>query len=73
MYAVHFYENNTYILNQALRNIPAVDEEVKLKGRKGKVVSIQELEDHRYFVFVEFEKVKDKQQASAKEFGKKRR
>lgn len=57
MFAVHFYENKTYVLNQALRNLPIVDEEIRIKGRKGKVVSIEEMEGNKYFVYVEFEKI----------------
>lgn len=57
MFAVHFYENKTYVLNQALRNLPAVDEEIRIKGRKGKVVSVEAMEDNKYFVYVEFEKI----------------
>ncbi|MCG3089736.1 hypothetical protein [Sporosarcina cyprini] len=57
MFAVHFYENKTYVLNQALRNLPAVDEEIRIKGRNGKVVSVEAMEDNKYFVYVEFEKI----------------
>ncbi|GKV56434.1 hypothetical protein NCCP2222_23810 [Sporosarcina sp. NCCP-2222] len=57
MFAVHFYENKTYVLNQALRNLPAVDEEIRIKGRKGKVVSVEAMEENKYFVYVEFEKI----------------
>ncbi|MGN7387986.1 hypothetical protein [Sporosarcina sp. SAFN-015] len=73
MYAIHFYENNNYVLNQVLRNIPAVDENVTLKGRKGKVMRIEEIKENVYYVFVEFEKVVDKSKTAALDVKKKRR
>lgn len=73
MYAIHFYENNNYVLNQVLRNIPAIDENVTIKGRKGKVTNVQEIKENVYYVFVEFEKVVDKSKAAALDPKKKRR
>lgn len=73
MYAIHFYENNNYVLNQVLRNIPAVDDNVTLKGRKGKVMRIEEIKENVYYVFVEFEKVVDKSKTAALDVKKKRR
>lgn len=73
MYAIHFYENNNYVLNQVLRNIPAVDDNVTLKGRKGKVMRIEEIKENVYYVFVEFEIVVDKKKLAAAELAKKKR
>lgn len=73
MYAIHFYENNDYVLNQVLRNIPAVDDALTLKGRKGKVLRIEEIKENVYYVFVEFEKVVDKKKLAAEELAKKKR
>lgn len=73
MYAIHFYENNNYVLNQVLRNIPAIDESVTLKGRKGKVMRIEEIKENVYYVFVEFEKVVDKKKLAAAELAKKKK
>jgi len=73
MYAIHFYENNNYVLNQVLRNIPAVDDQVTLKGRKGKVMKIEEIKENVYYVYVEFEKVVDKKNLAAAELAKKKR
>ena len=36
MFAIHFIENNTLVLSQLLRRIPSIDEDIKIKGRKGK-------------------------------------
>ncbi|WP_339253700.1 hypothetical protein NSQ43_05380 [Sporosarcina sp. FSL W8-0480] len=60
MYSIHFYENKTYVLNQAMRTIPAIDEKVRIKGRNGKVVDVQQMDENRYFVFVEFEVIVDR-------------
>lgn len=70
MFAIYFYENKSRILNQALRRIPSVDEELKIKGRKGKVITVQKMEENIYHVHVEFEKIVDKNKAAIKELGK---
>lgn len=73
MFAIHFFENNVRVLNQALKRIPSVEEELKIKGRKGKVISVINIEDNIYHVQVEFEKVVDKKLAALKELEKKKR
>ncbi len=73
MYAIHYYENKTYVLNRACRTIPSVDENVTIKGRKGKVISVLKVKENVYHVFIEFEKIVDKSKTAAKDFGKKKR
>ncbi|MFJ7973548.1 hypothetical protein [Psychrobacillus sp. NPDC096389] len=73
MFAVHFYENKTKVLNQALRSIPSVGEALKIKGRKGKVIEVLEMDESTYHVFVEFEKIVEKKIANTKDLGKKKR
>ncbi|SES13845.1 hypothetical protein [Psychrobacillus sp. OK032] len=73
MFAVHFYENKTKILNQALRSIPSVDEDIKIKGRKGKVISVLQIEENVFHVYIEFEKIVDKSKTATKDLGKKKR
>ena len=73
MYAIHFYENKTYVLNQVLRNIPSIDDNVTIKGRKGKVTNVEEIKENVYYVYIEFEKIVDKSKAAAKDVGKKKR
>ncbi|MFF2753070.1 hypothetical protein ACFVR1_04840 [Psychrobacillus sp. NPDC058041] len=73
MFAIHFFENNTRVLNQALRRIPTIDEEIKIKGRKGKVINVEKLEENTFHVYVEFEKLVDKNKAATKELGKKKK
>ncbi|SDM58290.1 hypothetical protein SAMN05518871_101594 [Psychrobacillus sp. OK028] len=73
MFAVHFMEKNIIVLTQVLREIPLVDTDLKIKGRKGKVVSVHETEKDGIHVQVEFEKVIDKNKSSIKDLGKKKR
>ena len=73
MFAVHFMEKNIIVLTQVLRDIPAVDDELKIKGRKGKVITVQETEENGIHVQVEFEKVVDKNKVAIKDLGKKKR
>ncbi|WP_427138585.1 hypothetical protein [Psychrobacillus psychrodurans] len=73
MYAVHFMEKNIIVLTQVLRDIPVVEDNLKIKGRKGKVISVQETEENGIHVQVEFEQIVDKNKAATKELGKKKR
>ncbi|MDN4608504.1 hypothetical protein [Sporosarcina highlanderae] len=73
MYSIHFYENNTYVLNQALRTIPTIGDNVRIKGRNGKVVNVQEMDENRYFVFVEFEVIVDRSKKVESDPRKRRR
>ncbi|MGE7624988.1 hypothetical protein ACQKMD_18650 [Viridibacillus sp. NPDC096237] len=72
MYNVHFYENKTLLLNQCLRIIPLVEENIKIKGRKGKVVDVITMDKNNVHVHLIFEKEK-KNQPLAKDNGKKRK
>ncbi len=56
MNVVHYYENKIAVLNQLLVRIPAIDEQIHIKGRKAKVVEIIKMDDHKYRVHVMFEK-----------------
>lgn len=73
MFAVHFMEKNIIVLTQVLRDIPAVDDDLKIKGRKGKVISVQETVENGIQVQIQFEKVVDKNTTSIKDLGKKKR
>lgn len=57
MFAIHYFENNTPVLSQCLRRIPEVDEDIKIKGRKGKVVNVIQIVEDKYHVPVVFEKI----------------
>lgn len=61
MYNVHFYENKTLLLNQCLRILPLVEENLKIKGRKGKVVDVITMDKNNVHVYLIFEKEKKTQ------------
>lgn len=71
MFVTHFYENKTSVLSQLLVNLPTVEENIKIKGRKAKIVQITQINDHNYHVSIIFEQVPKKQ--LLKEIGKKKR
>ena len=45
MAVVHFVEENTVLLCQLLNHVPSEDDAVKIKGRKGKVISVRNIEN----------------------------
>ncbi|MEH7544216.1 hypothetical protein FB550_101243 [Neobacillus bataviensis] len=57
MFAVHFFENKNLLLSQLLQRVPDVGEELKIKGRKGKVSSVTNVEENKFHVQVVIEKV----------------
>jgi hypothetical protein len=71
MVLVHFFENKTIVLSQLLANIPAVNENIKIKGKKGKVLSVNRIDESLIHVHIVFEKV-TKNQPAIKEVKKKR-
>lgn len=72
MLVIHYLEKNTSILSKFSERIPEVDEIIKIKGRKGKVVNVIQLEDNKYQVFVVFEKLVKKEQLLKDDKKKKR-
>lgn len=57
MFAVHFFENNTILLTQLLRQVPSVGEELTIKGRKGKVSNVNSIDEKNVHVHLIIEKV----------------
>lgn len=72
MVTVHFIENNNTVLSQLLKNIPSVNDNIKIKGRKGRVLSVKQMEDTIFHVHVIFDPVV-KTQPILKETKKKKR
>ncbi|WP_042347891.1 hypothetical protein [Bacillus massiliigorillae] len=72
MIAIHFFENKTLVFSKLAQSIPTVDEQIKIKGRKCKVLSIKEIEDNVTHVHVCFEPV-IKIKPNLKELNKRRR
>ncbi len=56
MAVVHFIEENKVLLCQLLNNIPLEHDPIKIKGRKGKVISIKNTEENIVHVHVSLEK-----------------
>jgi hypothetical protein len=57
MFAVHFFENKNLLLSQLLKRVPSVGEDLKIKGRKGKVSSVNTIDEKNIHVQVIIEKV----------------
>jgi len=73
MYIVHFFENKVEILNQLLGNIPALGEPISIKGRKGKVTGVNQVDDKHVHVEITVEKVAVKKPTAADLAKKKKR
>ncbi|MEH7336443.1 hypothetical protein V7161_27845 [Neobacillus drentensis] len=73
MVVIHFLENKSIVLSQLRSTIPSVDEPIKIKGKKGKVVDIKTIDERVIHVYVEFEKVVVKNQPASKEVKNKKR
>jgi hypothetical protein len=72
MAVVHYIEERTIVLSQYLAQIPSIDENIKIKGRKGKVLSVKEVEENHFHVHV-FLEPKLKNQPISKDAKKKKR
>lgn len=60
MFVVSFFENRQLILSQLTRSVPAVGENVTIKGRKGKVLSINSMDSNKIHVHITLEKINNK-------------
>jgi hypothetical protein len=72
MNVVHFIENNAVVLSQLRKQIPSVNEFIKIKGHKGKVVDVKKIEENVIQVHVFLEKVSKVQPAAIDNKKKKR-
>ena len=57
MFAVHFIEKNNVLLTQLLNKLPTEGEELKIKGRKAKVISVKKVDELNVHVLVTIEVV----------------
>ncbi|CAM3799870.1 hypothetical protein [Mesobacillus thioparans] len=55
MFVVHFFENRNELLNQLRQQVPSVGEDLRIKGRKGKVTSVLAVDEKIYHVQLELE------------------
>ncbi|HWJ79736.1 MAG TPA: hypothetical protein VNR61_16865 [Niallia sp.] len=58
MVTIHFYEDSAIVLSQLRKEIPSVEQEIKIKGKKGKILSVVQAKEDTYHVYVQLEKVK---------------
>jgi hypothetical protein len=72
MIVVHYIEKNVELLNQLLKNVPSEGDAIFIKGRKGNVLSVNQINDKHVHVIVELEVIK-KVQVLAKDDKKRRR
>ncbi|WP_413367329.1 hypothetical protein [Lysinibacillus sp. 3P01SB] len=61
LFAIHYLEKNSSVLSQCLQRIPQVNEDLKIKGRKGKVVDVIQIEENKFHVHVVLEKINKKE------------
>ena len=54
MVTVHFFDNSTNVLTQLRQEIPNVEQEIKIKGRKGKILSVIQLKEDVFQANVEY-------------------
>jgi hypothetical protein len=57
MFVVYFFENKNLLLNQLLSNVPSVGDALTIKGRKGKVSSVNSIDEKKIHVQIIFEVV----------------
>ncbi|UQD52503.1 hypothetical protein C0971_11115 [Bacillus methanolicus] len=57
MFVVYFYENKNLLLSKLLKRLPSVGEDLTIKGRKGKVSSVNCIDEKIFYVQVILENV----------------
>lgn len=57
MYVVYFFENKNLLLTQLLKNVPSEGEILKIKGRKGTITSVKNMDEKSIHVQVVLESV----------------
>ena len=58
MFTVQFLDNKEIVLSQLLTKVPTVNEELKIKGRKGKIVNVVKVDHSKFHIHMIFEKKK---------------
>ncbi|MEH7384482.1 hypothetical protein V7147_03560 [Bacillus sp. JJ1521] len=57
MYVVHYFENKNLLLTQLVQNVPSVDDAIKIKGKKGKVSKVTNIDEKNVHIQVEIERI----------------
>ena len=73
MYFVHFFENRNLLLCQLLKHVPTVGDDVKIKGRKGKVSDIKNIDEENIHVQIIIETAVNKSKVVVDNSKKKKR
>lgn len=73
MVVVYFFQNKDLLLSQYLKKAPAVGDALNIKGRKGKVASVNEVEAGKVHVQLAIEKVVPKGKQVVEDPKKKKR
>jgi hypothetical protein len=58
MFVVYFFDNKNLLLSQLLKSVPAVGDDLTIKGRKGKVSSVNNVDEKNVYVQVTLESIK---------------
>ncbi len=72
MYVVYYYENKNQLLNQLLKRVPTVGENLTIKGRKAKVTRVNSIDERKFQVQVTLEPIQ-KAKISLEDLKKRRR
>ncbi|MBI0578732.1 hypothetical protein IEC97_15315 [Neobacillus cucumis] len=73
MFVVYFFDNKNLLLTQLLQRVPSVGEDLKIKGRKGKVSSVTSVDEQKFQVQIVLEAVNKNKQAAAVDNSKKKK
>nr|WP_304214100.1 hypothetical protein [Fredinandcohnia onubensis] len=57
MFVVHYFENKNLLLTQLVQNVPAVEDTIKIKGRKGKVINVTDIDGRNIHVQIELDRI----------------
>lgn len=69
---VHFFDGKSIVLSQMVKRVPAIGEDIKIKGRIGKVLEIVSIDEKNARILVAFESV-SKSKAAADQSKKKKK
>ncbi|WP_026573024.1 hypothetical protein [Bacillus sp. UNC438CL73TsuS30] len=73
MFVVYFFENKNLLLTQLLQRVPSVGEDLKIKGRKGKVSSVTSVDEQKFQVQIVLEVVNKNKLAAVVDNSKKKK
>jgi hypothetical protein len=73
MYVVTYLENRNVLLTQLSRNLPSEGENIKIKGRKGKITTVSPLDEKHVHIHVALEAVNKNKLAAVDNSKKKKK